>query len=104
MQRARELLQQTGRRRLRCRKRGAGGGLSVSQCNRRFRLSFGVSPKAYWQRHRLALAQAMLASTGDSVTEIAGRLGFSDIYYFSRWFGQQAGVTPTAFRRRHRAM
>jgi len=79
-------------------------GLSVSQLNRRFRASHGVSPKAYWQHHRLALAQSMLVSTRASIAEIGETLGFADIYYFSRWFRQQSGLAPSQFRRQHRAM
>jgi AraC-like DNA-binding protein len=78
--------------------------LSVSQCNRRFRASYQLSPKAYWQRCRFALAQAMLLSTPDSIKQVAEALGFSDIYYFSRWFKQHCQMTPTAFRRQHREM
>lgn len=81
-----------------------GVALSVSQCNRRFRLSYGLSPKAYWQRCRFALTQAMLLSTSDSIKQVAEALGFSDIYYFSRWFKHHCQMTPTAFRRQHREM
>ncbi len=78
--------------------------LSVSQCNRRFRLSYGLSPKAYWQQCRFALAQSMLLGTSDSIKQIAGALGFSDIYYFSRWFKGRCQMPPTLFRQQHREM
>ena len=78
--------------------------LSVSQCNRRFRASYRLSPKAYWQQCRFALAQTMLLSTRDSIKQVAAALGFSDIYYFSRWFKQHCQMAPTAFRRQHREM
>lgn len=77
-------------------------GLSISQCNRRFRACFGISPKAYWQRHRLALAQSMLNRSPRSIGQIADELGFSDIYYFSRWFKSLAGMPPATFRREQR--
>lgn len=79
-------------------------GLSVSQLNRRFRASFGLSPKAYWQQHRQDLAQSMLINSPASIAEISASLGFSDIFYFSRWFRQQSGLAPSRFRREHRAM
>ncbi|OEO29691.1 hypothetical protein VW23_002025 [Devosia insulae DS-56] len=78
--------------------------LSVSQCNRRFRASYRLSPKAYWQQCRFALAQTMLLSSSDSIKQVAEALGFSDIYYFSRWFTQHCQMPPTAFRRQHREM
>ncbi|MGK2229133.1 MAG: AraC-like DNA-binding protein [Devosia sp.] len=79
-------------------------GLSVSQLNRRFRASYAQSPKAYWQLHRLDLAQSMLISTPSRVSDISETLGFSDIYYFSRWFRQQSGLSPSRFRLQHRFM
>jgi AraC-like DNA-binding protein len=81
----------------------AGTSLGRSQADRLFRSAFGLSPKAYWTRHRLGLAQAMLTGTNLGIQAIADRLGFSDIYYFSRWFRQHAGVTATSFRRLGRA-
>jgi len=73
-------------------------GLSRSRCDRLFRAAFGVAPKAYWTRHRLGLAQAMLTGTVTPIGDIADRLGFSDIYYFSRWFRQHSKVTASSFR------
>ena len=81
-----------------------GTGLGRSQCDRLFRSTFGLSPKAYWTRHRLGFAQAMLTGTNLGIRAIADRLGFSDIYYFSRWFRQHAGVTATLFRRLSREL
>jgi AraC-like DNA-binding protein len=103
MQRLRERLQAQASGRFDAAALAGNAALSISQCNRRFRASFGVSPKLYWQRHRLTLAQTMLSSTPDRVGQIAEALGFPDIYYFSRWFSLQAGLSPTAFRRQHRA-
>jgi AraC-like DNA-binding protein len=77
-------------------------GLSASQAVRLFRAETGVTPKMFWRRHRLGLSQGLLASTSRSIKTIATDLGFSDVYYFSRWFTQNAGLTPTAFRRMHR--
>lgn len=79
-------------------------GLGRSQCDRLFRAAYGVSPKAYWTRHRVGLAQAILTGTTTSIGDIADRLGFSDIYYFSRWFRQHSGVTARSFRQLGRAI
>ncbi len=73
-------------------------GLGRSQIDRLFRAAFGVPPKAYWTRHRLGLAQSMLTGTSTPIGDIANRLGFSDIYYFSRWFRQHSNVTASSFR------
>ncbi|RUT34483.1 AraC family transcriptional regulator [Arsenicitalea aurantiaca] len=74
-------------------------GLSSSQANRVFKAGMGLTPKAYWLRHRLGLAQSLLTATRLPIQGVAEELGFSDIYYFSRWFRQHAGMTPTAFRK-----
>jgi AraC-like DNA-binding protein len=78
--------------------------LSVSQLNRRFRTSYEISPQAYWHRHRLSLAQSMLANTPTAIAEIADTLGFADVGYFSRWFRQKSSFPPSQFRRLHRAI
>ncbi len=79
-------------------------GLGRSQCDRLFRAAFGVSPKAYWTRHRLGLAQAMLTGTAMPIGDIADRLGFSDIYDFSRWFRHHSKVTASSFRQHGREL
>jgi AraC-like DNA-binding protein len=77
----------------------AGVSLSVSQMNRRFRQAYGTSPKAYWQKVRIARIQAMLRYGSDTLTSIANRFGFSDLFYFSKWFKHLEGVSPRHFRK-----
>lgn len=43
----------------------------------------------------------LLVETSSPIKEVAGALGFSDVYYFSRRFHQLAGCTPTEYRRAH---
>ncbi len=73
-------------------------GLSVSQFNRRFHAMTGLASKAYAQRCRQAFAQQLLRDTHLSIGQAAHALGFSDIYYFSRWFKSRTGVAPSVFR------
>jgi AraC-like DNA-binding protein len=40
----------------------------------------------------------------ETLEQLAPRLGFNDVYYFSRWFRQQMGMTPGEYRRRSRAL
>ncbi len=72
--------------------------LSISQMNRRFRRTWGVSPKEFWMRHRLAKAQEHLRESNEKIQSIAGLLGFCDAYYFSKWFTQHTGMSPRRFR------
>ena len=43
-------------------------------------------------------ARTLLASTGKSITEIAGETGFRDYRVFTKVFKSAEGVSPTAFR------
>ncbi len=43
----------------------------------------------------------LLVETASPIKEVAGELGFTDAYYFSRRFHQLAGCTPTEYRRAH---
>ncbi len=102
MQQAGELLRRSANQPFQGGELAQALGLSVSQLNRRFRASYGQSPKRYWAAHRLGCAQAMLTSTRYPVQHIAQELQFSDAYYFSRWFKSQSGLSPNAFRRQFR--
>ncbi len=43
----------------------------------------------------------LLVETSSPIKEVAGELGFVDVYYFSRRFHQLSGCTPTEYRRAH---
>ena len=74
--------------------------MSISQMNRRFRQAFAVAPKELWLRHRLIAAQKHLAESDDTLETIAGRMGFSDQFYFSKWITSRLGIPPGEFRKR----
>ncbi len=50
-------------------------------------------------RMRLSKACQLLQSTSLSVREIAGRVGFQDVNYFTRAFKQRFQKTPGEFRK-----
>jgi AraC family transcriptional activator of pobA len=53
-------------------------------------------------QQRLALeARRRLVYAANSVSGIAGELGFKDPAYFSRFFRRHSGLSPNEFRRRH---
>jgi AraC family transcriptional regulator, transcriptional activator of pobA len=53
-------------------------------------------------QQRLALeARRRLVYAANSVSGIAGELGFKDSAYFSRFFRRHSGVSPNEFRRHH---
>lgn len=68
-----------------------------------FRREFGMSVMEYVMKKRFALAEDLLLNSKLSVTEIASRCGFCDVEYFSKRFKRKCGISPTKFRKKHRA-
>lgn len=71
--------------------------LSVRQLTRAFRASRGCSIGVYVAQNQMEHAKRLLA-TDESVTSIAGRLGFSSSSNFCFAFRRAVGVTPGQFR------
>ena len=78
-------------------------GTSPSTLRRRFVEATGTSPHGYLLQCRAALARELLGSTDLPVKAIADRLGYRDVYFFSRQFRQLVGVPPAAYRRTRQA-
>jgi AraC family transcriptional regulator, arabinose operon regulatory protein len=62
----------------------------------------GVSPKQYQLQLRLERAKELLTMTDLSIEDISARVGYSDSFYFSRFFVKNENRTPTDFRKFHR--
>ncbi|MEO6339709.1 MAG: helix-turn-helix domain-containing protein [Caulobacteraceae bacterium] len=62
------------------------------------RRAVGASPLQVVHRRLLTEAKRRLIYTGLSVGEVGFALGFRDAGYFSRFFTQREGVSPSAFR------
>lgn len=58
------------------------------------------TPMDYLNRQRIEQACYQLATTDDSITEIAYRNGFNDLSYFIRTFKKYKGITPGKYKRR----
>ncbi len=65
---------------------------------RRFEAAFGCTPHTYITARRFQLARELLSQDRLKVVQVAEAVGFSTVATFSRWFSQQAGMSPTAFR------
>ena len=50
---------------------------------------------------RFDAAKRLLQDPGNSVTDVALRLGYSDVTHFSRAFRRIAGVTPRIYRQQY---
>ncbi len=61
-----------------------------------FRKSMGTTVNQFIRHIRINHAEMLLEEGGYSITEIAERCGFGDVFYFSRIFKQQKGVPPSA--------
>jgi len=67
---------------------------------RQFHETTGLPVMAYLGRLRINLAALMLRDTELSVSEITGRLGFTNLTHFGRAFRKQMGYSPSEYRRR----
>lgn len=67
---------------------------SPSTFRRLFHAYTGMSPLQYVNHLKIRKATAMLQSGMYTVTETAALLGFSDVYYFSRYYKKQTGHSP----------
>jgi len=71
---------------------------SVYHFTRFFKEATGMTFGQYLSGVRIRKAQEYLLSTGDSVTEVAFRVGFNSIKTFNRLFRNEAGCSPTDYR------
>ena len=72
-------------------------GYSQSRFSALYSARFGCSPKADLLSARLENARQMLLYSGLSVSAIAEANGFQSIYYFSKYFKKQTGLSPSEF-------
>ena len=67
-------------------------------------IEYGVTPKKYADSLRLRTAKEMLAGSPEKVIDVAYQAGFSSLAAFNRFFKQQTGQTPTAYRKEHQVL
>jgi AraC-like DNA-binding protein len=63
-----------------------------------FRKQTGQAPMAFLRARRIEVARARLASSDETIENIARRVGFADPFHFSRVFRQIVGLSPRAYR------
>jgi len=78
-------------------------GVSASTLARRFKSATGMTIAGYVARQRSERAARLLATTTESVRDIALFVGYDDANYFVKVFRETHGVTPTAYREAHTA-
>lgn len=77
-------------------------GVSYSSFRKLFKEFTGIAPAMYQQDLRLQRAKQLLATTDESIKEIAYRLNFESPDYFSSKFKIQTGMKPSEYRGRTR--
>ena len=75
--------------------------LSVRHFCRAFKESFGTTPHMRVIRLRLELAQELMSTTQDPLSDIALACGLADQAHFSKLFRRWMGETPNAWRRQN---
>ena len=78
-------------------KGAAALGISTSKLKAVCREQFGMGFHAYCNAMRLLEAKRMIRREGMNFTEIAEKLGYSSVHYFSKQFKKMTGVTPTEY-------
>ncbi|MBR3966318.1 MAG: helix-turn-helix transcriptional regulator [Clostridia bacterium] len=71
--------------------------LSLSQMRRCFANELHSTPTAYKNALRIEKAKRILCNDDINISEAAQRLGFENIYIFSKTFKKYAGISPTQF-------
>jgi AraC-like DNA-binding protein len=74
-------------------------GLSRARVFELFKTATGLTPNEYLLRERINRGCELLATTEQSVTDIALTIGFSSSQYFCNVFRKYAGMRPTEYRR-----
>lgn len=74
-------------------------GYSRGHFLRMFQARTGVTPHEYHMQLRLQHAQSLLASSTESLIDIAAACGFSNQSHLTSVFRRRVGTTPSLFRR-----
>lgn len=77
-------------------------GMSVSRLQRSFRMLFGTSVYAFFQKERMQEAHRLLLSDEESILGIALRMGYSNPGHFTAAFRKQFGLNPSDLRQSSR--
>ena len=64
-----------------------------------FHKNYGMSPKEFVSQLKIERAKELLVEGKNSLTEIAARLGYSDVYHLSKAFKKKTGMTPTQYKK-----
>lgn len=74
--------------------------VSKSECCRCFKRALDVTPFEYLMKYRITEStKQMHRKRNESISEIAGNVGFNNTSYFNKIFKKYMGCTPTEYRK-----
>lgn len=76
----------------------AAMGLNPTYAMGLFRAAFGRTILSYLTQYRVAHAQRLLATTDQSILDVASECGFGSVSRFYEAFGASCGLSPRAYR------
>ena len=80
-----------------------GMGLSRGYLSNCFKKTMGESIQDYLIRYRMEKAEELLATTGDTINQIAALVGYEDALTFSKAFHKKNGISPSVYRQNQQA-
>ena len=72
--------------------------ITPNYLSKRFRTEMGMNLREYINQLRVEEAKRLLLTTNDTVSEIASKVGYANISYFSTVFRKQCGMSPIDWR------
>ena len=76
--------------------------INYDYANHLFKTAIGESIMQYRNSRRIERAKFLLTTTDMRIEEVASESGFSDKFYFTRYFTKCTGASPTRFREAER--
>jgi AraC-like DNA-binding protein len=77
-------------------------GLSEGYLINQFKDKHGLTPVSFQHMSRCKAAANLLATHNTTVKEVAIKVGYSDVYHFTKMFKKHLGITPGKFLRSNR--
>jgi AraC-like DNA-binding protein len=74
--------------------------LSETRFHYVFKKVVGLAPMAYVMSVRMRKAQLLLAQPILTITQVGGKVGFYDIFHFSKTFKSTFGISPLHYRKK----
>ena len=73
--------------------------LSPTYLSTLFKKDTGITFLEYLSKVRMDMAKKLLKETNDTVADICGKVGYSDVRYFTKSFTKYAGLKPKEYRK-----